>query len=88
MQDGVNVEGAGRVLDEADAIVADAQTQIVGVAFELLDVALAGAGEAVQRGENAHGGVAVDAAYVGTRGWGEDDLFHVREPVSGGGLRG
>jgi hypothetical protein len=43
VQDGVNVESAGRVLDEADAVVADAQAQIVGVAFELLDVALAGA---------------------------------------------
>ncbi len=88
MQDGVNVECAGRVLDEADAVIADAQAQIVGVAFELLDVALAGTGEAVQRGEDAHGGLAVDAAHVGARGWGEDDLFHAREPVSGGGLRG
>jgi hypothetical protein len=88
VEDGVNVEGAGRVLDEADAIVADAQAQIVGVALELLDVALAGAGEVVERGEDAHGGVAVDAAHIGARGWGEDDLFHAREPVSGGGLRG
>jgi len=52
VQDGVNVECAGRVLDEADAVVADAQAQIVGVALELLDIALAGAGEVVERGEN------------------------------------
>ena len=87
MQDGVNVESAGRVFDEADTIVADAQAQIGGVAFELFNVALAGAGETVKRGEDAHGGVAVDAAHVCTRSWSEDDLFHAREPVSGGGLR-
>ena len=49
MLDGGDVQGIAEVV-EADAVVADAQAQIVGVAFELLDVALAGAGEAVERG--------------------------------------
>jgi hypothetical protein len=65
VQDGVNVERAGRVFDEADAVVANAQSQLASVAFELLDVALAGAGEAIQCGEDAHGAVAVDAAHIG-----------------------
>lgn len=68
-------------------IVTDAQAQIVGVALELLGIALASAGEMVQRGENAHGRVAVDAAHVGVRGWSEDDLFHAQKPVSGEALR-
>lgn len=48
MQDGVNVECAGRVLSEADEIVADAWAQIVGVALELLDISPTGAGDVVQ----------------------------------------
>jgi hypothetical protein len=42
-----------------------AQSQLASVAFELLDVALAGAGEAIQCGEDAQGGVPLDAAHIG-----------------------
>ena len=65
MQDGVNEDGSRRLFVEADAVVADAEAEFAGVALQLLDVAFAGAGEAIESGENAHGGLAVDAAHVG-----------------------
>jgi len=76
MEDGVNVESTGRFFCEVDAVIADAEAQLSGVAFELLDVTLAGLGEAMEGGEDAHGSLAVDAADVGARRWGKDDLLN------------
>jgi hypothetical protein len=66
--DGVDDEGVVGFFGEADAVVADAEAKLFGVALELLDVALAGLGEAVESGENPHGVGAVDAADIGA--WG------------------
>ena len=63
--DGVNDEGVVRLFGEADAVVSDAEPEFFGVALELLDIALAGLGEAVQGGKNPHGVGAVDAADIG-----------------------
>ena len=73
---GVDDEGVLRLFGEADAVVADAEPEFFGVALELLDIAFAGLGEAVEGGENPHGRLAVDAAHVGAYRGCEDDLFH------------
>ena len=62
---GVDDEGVLGLFGEADAVVADAEPKLFGVALQLLDVALAGLGEAVERGENPHGVGAVDAPDIG-----------------------
>ncbi len=66
MQNGVNEDGSGRLFVEADAVVADAKAEFAGVALQLLDVALASAGEAIESGENAHGSLAVEVGESGT----------------------
>ena len=58
-------EGVVGFFGEAEAVVADAEPQLFGVALQLLDVALASLGEAVQGGQNPHGVGAVDAADIG-----------------------
>jgi len=74
--DGVNSESVGMLLGEAHAVVADAQAQFAGLSMELLDIALTGLREAVQRGEDAHSGLAVNAANVSLRGDGKDNSLH------------
>ena len=59
-------EGVVGLFGEADAVVSDAEAKLFGVALELLDIALAGLGEAVEGGENPHGVGAVDAERKGT----------------------
>lgn len=61
---------------EADAVVADAESQLARVSLQLLDVAVARLGEAVETGEDAHGGVAVDAADIGACRYDKEDLLH------------
>ena len=76
MADGVDDEGVLRLFGEADAVVADAEAEFFGVALQLLDVALAGLGEAVEGGENPHGVGAVDAADIGAGGGRPVDQLH------------
>jgi hypothetical protein len=75
--DGVDDEGVLRFFGEADAVVADAEAKLFGVALQLLDVAFSGLGEAVEGGENAHGGGAVDAADIGAGRGRPVDQLHV-----------
>jgi hypothetical protein len=48
----------GMLFGEAHAVVADPQGRFAGLSLELLHVAFAGLSEAVQRGEDAHSGLA------------------------------
>ena len=48
MADGVDDVGVVRFFGEADAVVTDAKTELFGIALQLLDVSLAGLGEAVE----------------------------------------
>jgi hypothetical protein len=74
--DGVDDESVVGFFGEADAVVSDAEAKLFGVALQLLDVALAGLGEAVEGGQNPHGVGAVDAADIGA-GWGRPvDQLH------------
>jgi hypothetical protein len=82
MEDGVDVESAGRFFCEANAVIANAEAQLDGVAFELLDVALAGLGEVMEGSEDAHSGLAVDAADIARAG-GVKMIFFTPVPVSG-----
>src|SRR5947209_16944058 len=66
MTDTMDAQGTGRFFGEADAVVADAETQLGGLPLELFDIALVGLGEAMERFEDAHGGVAVETADIGT----------------------
>jgi len=76
MQRGMDEKRSGRFLGEADAVIADAEAEFAEVSLQFPDVALAGAGKAIQRGKDAHGGFAVDAAHIGICSRREDDLFH------------
>jgi hypothetical protein len=76
MADGMDAEGVVRFFRETDAVVADAEAQLAGLSLELLDIALTGLGEAKECGEDAHGGVAVEAADVGAGALGPDDFLH------------
>ena len=75
MADGMDAQGVVRLLGEADAIVADTKAQLARLSLELFNVALASLGKAVQHGENAHGGVPIQAANVGAGALGPGD-FH------------
>jgi len=74
MEDAPDFEGVGDV-DEEKPVVGDAEPEFVAP-LKRLHVALAGAGEAVERGENAHGSLAVDAAHIGLGLLGPDDPLH------------
>ncbi len=76
MSYGVDVESVLGFFGEADAIVSDAKAQLAGVALQLLDVAFARLGEAVDRGEDALGGIAVDAADISACWDGKKYLLH------------
>ena len=76
MEDAPDFEGIGDVGKEKP-VVADAEAELRRLdVLEALHVAFAGAGEAIQRGENAHGGLAVDAAHIGLGRFGPDDPLH------------
>src|SRR5258708_36135133 len=68
MEDGVDAESVGMLFGEAHAVVADAQAQFAGLSLEFLHIAFAGLSEAVQRGEDANSGLAIDKANVGLSG--------------------
>ena len=72
----MNAEGVGMLFGETHAVVADAQAQLAGLSLEFLHIAFAGLGEAVQRGEDAHGSLAIDTANVSLSGDGKDNFLH------------
>ena len=74
----MNEQGVRRFLGEANTVVADAKAQLGGVALQLLDIALAGFGEAVESSEDAHRHIAINLPNVGSRGSSKDDLLHAR----------
>src|SRR5437867_12885209 len=76
MTDRMDVQGTGRFFGEADAVVADAETQLGGLPLELFDIALVGLGEAMERLEDAPGGVAVETADIGTGAFRPGDFLH------------
>jgi len=61
---------------EPDAIISDPQSQLTRVALQLLDVAFARLGKAVESVQHTHRVIAVDASNVGSRRHGKDDLLH------------
>jgi hypothetical protein len=73
---GVDVEGVRRFFREANAVVADAEPQLAGVALQLLDVALARLREAVESREDAHCRIAVDLADISACRKGKDNSLH------------
>ena len=69
-------QGVGRFFGKADAVIADAEPQLAGVALQLLDVALACLRKTVESGEDTHGSVPIDLANVDSRRGSKDDLLH------------
>jgi hypothetical protein len=63
----MNPDRAVRLVSEAYAIVADSQPQLAGFALEFLYITFASLSEALDRGEDSHRHLPVDAAYVGAR---------------------
>lgn len=76
VEDGVDAKRVGMLFGEAHAVVADAQAQFAGLSLEFLHIAFAGLSEAVQRGEDAHSGLAIDTANVSLSGDGKDNFLH------------
>ena len=76
MKDGVDAESVGMLFGEAHAVVADAQAHFAGLSLEFLQIAFAGLSEAVQRGGDAHSGLAIDTANVSLSGDGKDNFLH------------
>jgi hypothetical protein len=72
----MNAEGVVRFFGEAHAVIADAETLLARLSLELFNVPLAGLGEAMQYGEDAHGSVAVETADVGAGALGPGDFLH------------
>jgi hypothetical protein len=64
MENGVDAESVGLLFGEAHAVFADAQAQFAGLS------------EAVQRGEDAHSGLAIDTANVSLSGDSKDNFLH------------
>lgn len=76
MTDGVDKKDIAGFLGKADAVVADPKAQFAGLSPELLNVTLAGLSEAMECGEEAHSGVAVETADIGAGALGPDDSPH------------
>jgi hypothetical protein len=55
------------LVGEAHAIVTNSQPQLAGLTFEFLHVAFTSLGKALDRGEDSHRHLPVDAADIGTR---------------------
>ena len=72
----MDAEGVVRFFGEADAVVTDAEAQLAGLSLELLGVAFAGFSKAKEYGEDAHGGIAVEAADIGAGALGPGDFLH------------
>ncbi|HKR26951.1 MAG TPA: hypothetical protein VJS11_05835 [Acidobacteriaceae bacterium] len=64
----MNVECAGRVFDETDPVVASSQAQLRRIdVLKLLYVTLTRSSEAIQRRQNPHSHLTVNAANIGSR---------------------
>jgi hypothetical protein len=59
-------EGVVGLLGKADAVITNMKTQLVAFTLEFLDITFAGFGETVERREDAHSGLAVQATNVRT----------------------
>ena len=77
MSDGMYEKSFGRFFGESDAIIADAEPQFAGIALQLLDIAFAGLGKAVESRQDPHRSVAVDPPDIGSGRIGKDNLLHV-----------
>ena len=80
MTNGVNPNRIISLIGEAYAIVADPQPQLAGLTFEFLYVALATLGETLDRSEDSHCRLSVDAADIGTRVLRPVDFLHLLLP--------
>src|SRR2546429_115432 len=76
MKDTANLDGVGSGADEEKPVVADAKSEFFH-SLECLYVALARIREAMQGGENAHGGGLVQPADIGLGRFSPDDALHV-----------
>ncbi len=87
MQDGVNVERAGRVFDEADAVVADAQAQLAVLPSSFL---MSPSPVRAKRSSAVRMRMAVSRSMRRTsaRAGGVKMIFFTPGPVRVGGLRG
>lgn len=61
---------------ETDTVVSDAQAQFTRVPLHFSNIAVAGFGKAVESCEDAHGGVAIDAAHLSACRSGKEDFLH------------
>jgi len=75
MEDAPDFEGI-RDVDKEKPVVGDAKPEFVPP-LKRFHIALAGVDEAIKCGKNTHGGLAVDAAYIGLGRVGPDDPLHL-----------
>jgi hypothetical protein len=73
---GVDLQDVTRLLGEADPVVPDPKSQFAGSSLQSLDVAFSAFREAIQRSENAHGGLPIQAANISPRAFGPGDFLH------------
>jgi uncharacterized OsmC-like protein len=76
MEDGVNAENVGMFFGKTHAVVANAQAKFAGLSPELFHIAFTGCSKAVQRSQDAHCGLAIDAAHVSLSGDSKDNSPH------------
>ncbi len=76
MADGMDAQSVSRPCTEPHAEVADAKAHLAGPPLELLDIAFASLGEALERSADAHRSLAVQAADVRADLFRPSDLLH------------
>ena len=76
MSDGMNVQCVVNFFCEAHAIVADTKAQLVHLALEFFNIAFAGLSESLEREENTHSSIAIEAADIGAGPLGPGDFLH------------
>ena len=72
----MDVQSPVRFFGKADAIIADAQPELVFLIFEFSDVAFAGCNESMKSGEDSHGSIAIKPADVEPRVLRPEDGSH------------
>jgi len=75
MKDAANLKGVCIWVDEKEPVVADSEPEFVS-SLEGLYVAFAGISEAMQGGENTHGGSLVQTADIGLSQFRPKDALH------------
>ena len=73
---GMDAQSVSRPCTEPHAEVADAKAHLAGPPLELLDIAFASLGEALERSADAHRSLAVEAADVRADLFRPSDLLH------------